>query len=351
MRRIRFLRRREIGASIFRWFLLILFSVTVISVTIVIILNATGAFRGMSRDFPTSMLAVAIFVITSVIYAFVVRGIFQPLRDLSNATREIEKGNYNVQVANPSPKSAIGELISSFNHMARELNQVELFRNDFINNFSHEFKTPIVSIQGFANRLIRSGLSDRQKQEYAEIIAAEAKRLSGMASNVLMLNKYENQEIVTEKHIFSLDEQLRLCVLAQQEKWMARELEPDVNLAPVSICGNEEMLSQVWTNLIDNAIKFSHPGGHFAISCCYEGEAVRVMIRDEGCGMSEEVRAHIFEKFYQGDPAHKSSGNGLGLAIVHRIVVLCGGHITVESSPNCGTTFWITLPIGSALPE
>lgn len=336
--------KHELGSDIFRWFIVILASVTVICVAIILILNACGVFDGMRVDFPVSLLAFAVFLITSIIYAIVVRGILRPLQELYEATRKIEQGDYRVQVRVSSPKSAMGILLSSFNHMVRELNNIELFRNDFINHFSHEFKTPIVSIQGFATRLVNGNLTEQQKVEYAQLIAAEAERLAGMASNVLLLSQYENQDIVTKKTTFSLDEQLRLCVLALQGKWTAKAMEPNMQLTPISICSNEDMLQQVWINLIDNAIKFSQPGTEFTISCIRLGNQVKVTVADRGCGMDDETVRHIFEKFYQGDPAHQETGNGLGLAIVKRIVMICGGSIHVDSRWGKGSVFTVLLP-------
>ncbi len=331
--------------DIIQWFVLILASVTVICVSIILILNACGVFEGTRVDFPMALLAFAVFAITSVIFAAVLRGILQPLRDLYEATRKIEHGDYHVQVRVPGTNNSIKVLIESFNRMAQELNNIDLFRNDFINHFSHEFKTPIVSIHGFANRLVSGNLTEQQKQEYAQLIAAESERLAGMASNVLLLSRYENQEIVTEQTDFSLDEQLRLCVLAQQERWMAKAMEPDMQLEPVTIRSNEDMLQQVWTNLIDNAIKFSPAGSSFSVRCAAQNGQVQVEVADHGCGMSEATMRFIFDKFYQGDPAHQQAGNGLGLSIVKRIVTICGGTIQVRSAPGAGAVFTVTLPM------
>lgn len=270
--------------------------------------------------------------------------VLKPLNDLIAATREIAKGNLDVKV-NPSISiGEIGELISSFNNMTTELSSIELFRNDFINNFSHEFKTPIVSIRGFAKRLLDDHLSEAQRKEFATIIVSESDRLTKMSSNVLLLTKYENQEMVTEKSTFSLDEQLRNCLLLFEKEWSEKNLDLQLDLTPINYYGDQEMLSQVWTNLIANAVKFSHPAGSLEIRCYPDGSAVKVKIADSGIGMDDETCRHIFEKFYQGDSAHASLGNGLGLSIVKRILDLCGGQITVKSKKDVGTTFTVKLP-------
>lgn len=266
------------------------------------------------------------------------------LRSLTAGTQEIEKGNYKVQIENKDPNSEVGVLISSFNHMARELDNTEMFRKDFINNFSHEFKTPITSIAGFAARLQREDLPEEKKREYIDVIVQESRRLSALSSNILLLSHYENQDIVTRREEYSLDEQLRLCVLSMQQAWSEKNLEVEAELEPIAICSNADMLAQVWNNLLSNAIKFTPDGGRLTVRCFRESGRVVVIVSDTGVGMSEETLRRIFDKFYQGDPSHKLDGNGLGLAIVKRIVDLCGGEILVTSRPGVGTRFRVSLP-------
>lgn len=266
------------------------------------------------------------------------------LRSLTAGTQEIEKGNYKVQIENKDPNSEVGVLISSFNHMARELDNTEMFRKDFINNFSHEFKTPITSIAGFAARLQREDLPEEKKREYIDVIVQESRRLSALSSNILLLSHYENQDIVTRREEYSLDEQLRLCVLSMQQAWSEKNLEVEAELEPIAICSNADMLAQVWNNLLSNAIKFTPDGGRLTVRCFRESGRVVVIVSDTGVGINEETLRRIFDKFYQGDPSHKLDGNGLGLAIVKRIVDLCGGEILVTSRPGVGTRFRVSLP-------
>jgi signal transduction histidine kinase len=233
----------------------------------------------------------------------------------------------------------------SFNHMARELDGIEMFRKDFINNFSHEFKTPIVSIRGFAHQLQAGGLTPEEEREYIRIIAAESDRLAKMATNILLLSKLENQAIVTDRTELWLDEQLRTCLVVLEKQWGPKEIELNIDLDAVKYCFNEDMLSQLWLNLFSNAIKFTPRGGCISCSLKADGEAVTVVISDNGIGMDEDTRAHIFDKFYQGDTSHAGDGNGIGLTIVSRILVLCKGKIRVESEPRAGSSFTVTLPV------
>lgn len=269
----------------------------------------------------------------------------RPLKRLIEATHEVKKGNFKVQVEQSNdPGSEMGVLINSFNEMVRELDGIELFRNDFINNFSHEFKTPIVSIRGFAKELQFGDLDAAQRQEYARIIAEESDRLAKLSINVLELSKLENQQIVTGRAEFYLDEQLRQCILLQEAAWTNKNIEMVPELDEVKFFGNEELLSHIWTNLISNAIKFTPEYGMVRVRLTATDSEIQVQISDTGIGMTEEVKDHIFEKFYQGDPSHHRSGYGIGLTMAHRAATLCGGRIDVRSTPGAGSVFTVTLP-------
>lgn len=268
-----------------------------------------------------------------------------PLRRLSAATKEVKKGNFKVQVKTESdPESEIGQLVVNFNEMVRELDGVELFRNDFINNFSHEFKTPIVSIRGFARELQQDDLSAEQRHEYATIIAEEADRLARLSTNVLELSKLENQRIVTGQSDFYLDEQLRQCILLLEPQWSEKQIEMIPELEEIKVFSNAEMLSQIWKNLLSNAIKFTPAGGTISVSLTATDNQACVTVKDTGIGMTDEVKKRIFEKFYQGDSAHHHAGYGIGLTMVDRVVKLCGGTIAVESEVGVGSSFTVTLP-------
>ena len=286
----------------------------------------------------TVIISIAVSTITSL-------RLMKPVNSLIDATKRVAQGDFTVRATGSTEKSEMGELVRSFNSMVSELSGIEMFRTDFINNFSHEFKTPIVSICGFAKQLQRDDLSPEERREYAGIIASEAERLANMSANLLLLTKLENQQIVTDKAEYRLDEQLRSVLLILEKAWTAKEIDLQLNLDEVLFCGNEEMVQHIWLNLIGNAIKFSERGGTVAIQCRAEGGDAVVEIADNGIGMDELTRRHIFEKFYQGDSAHATEGNGLGLPLVKRITDLCGGSILVESQPGQGTFFCVRLPM------
>ena len=264
---------------------------------------------------PTLLL---VFILT--LAAGMGRSKLRPMDDLVHAMHAVSQGDFSV-------------------------GSLELFRKDFINNFSHEFKTPIVSIRGFAKQLEREDLTEEQRKEYLDIIVSESDRLANMASNVLLLSKLENQTIVTDREDYRLDEQLRRCVLLLEKQWSEKDLELDLELEEVVYRGNEEMMNHVWVNLLNNAVKFSPAGGTLRVRLRREGNEAVCTVGDEGPGMDGDTRRRIFEKFYQGDTAHATEGNGLGLSLVKRIVDLCGGSIEVDSAPGRGSAFTVRLPL------
>lgn len=291
----------------------------------------------------------ACMIIGTILSVFAGRLFLNPLRRLIAAHEQIKAGNYHIRVSDQTPIRELGNLIQSFNDMAGELEATELFRNDFINNFSHEFKTPIVSIRGFARQLQKDNeqhlLSGEQRREYTDIIAYESDRLARLSSNILLLTNFENQQIVTDKTEFYLDEQLRHVVLILEKEWSSRGIEPELDLDEVRYTFNEEMLSQMWLNLIGNAIKFSPDGGTIKIRCKKKDQHIVVDIIDGGEGMDADTLRKIFDKFYQGDTSRKADGNGLGLAIVKRIAELAGGEVTVKSEQGKGSRFRVRLPL------
>ncbi len=265
-------------------------------------------------------------------------------KDLSQAAGEVSRGNFNVRVAEKHHRGEFLEMIRAFNNMTEHLSHTEMFRNDFINYFSHEFKTPIVSMRGFAKQLEDPDLTEEERKEYLHIIIDECDRLTGLSSSILLLAQFENQKIVSSPTTFSVDEQIRRVLVVLEKEWSAKNIELDLEMDEIHITTNEEMLSLVWMNLISNAIKYSEEGGKIQITCDDDGELLHVVISDEGIGMSEETQKHIFEKFYQGDASHKTVGNGLGLALVKRIIDLCHGTIRVSSREGQGSSFTVSLP-------
>lgn len=290
------------------------------------------------------MMIVGSVLLGTFLSALVGSKFLRPVRRLSQALDAVSKGDFSVRVPVSRGPEELVALQESFNHMAEDLSGIEMFRNDFIDSFSHEFKTPIVSIRGFARQLARGSLSEEQRQEYLDIIVRESERLSRLSTNVLLLSRLENQKIVTNKTEFYLDEQIRGCILLLEKQWSEKEIEFYLDMEEVSYRTNEELLSQVWVNLLGNAVKFSKPGGTVEVICTHADRSVVVSIADHGMGMDEETLRHAFEKFYQGDASRASEGNGIGLSIVRRICELCGGSVTVSSAPGEGTRFTVVLP-------
>lgn len=241
------------------------------------------------------------------------------------------------------------EFTTAFNKAAEELGGTELLRKDFINNFSHEFKTPITSIGGFADLLLEDEeMSPEERHEYLSIIASESKRLAALANSVLALSRVEAQTILTDAAPFPLAEQLRQSTMLVEQKWKPKkDVDIEVLLPEGDECiytGNEGLLKEVWVNLLDNAVKFSPDGGTVTLSLQSSPESIIVSVTDRGPGIDEATQKRIFDRFYQGDTSHKTEGNGLGLSMAHKIVSLHGGTVTVQSAPGQGSCFIVTLP-------
>jgi len=277
--------------------------------------------------------------------ALLSRWFLKPVNQLIRATRAVAAGDFSVRVDELAVKSELVQLITSFNTMAEELGSLELFRRDFIDTFSHEFRTPIVSIRGFARQLRNPLLTDTQKSEYIDIIVGEADRLTRMSSNILMLTRFEHQQIVTDCEDIRIDEQLRACILLLEKEWMKKGLSFDLALEDVTFRGNQEMLSQLWLNLLGNAVKFSDEGGEIRVACGMDKKHLVVEVEDRGIGMDEATKKRIFERFFQGAASRATEGNGLGLTIAARIVELMRGEISVESEPAKGSLFTVWLPM------
>lgn len=282
-------------------------------------------------------------ILGTIITAFISRTILQPIRDLNKATTEVAKGNFSVRVREPMDLE-YGRLTKNFNKMAEELSGIETLRGDFISNVSHEFKTPLASIQGFAKLLQDENISDADRKEYTQIIIDETSRLSKLSSNILRLSKLENQTTIGKKTRFSLDEQIRKIIVMLEPEWSKKNINLDIALDDISYFGNEELMGQIWQNIINNAIKFTPENGEIKVQLYQTEKNITARISDNGIGISFEAKEKIFEKFYQGDHSRKTEGNGLGLALVKRIVDLCGGKIYVETPYEGGVCFVIELP-------
>lgn len=318
-----------------------------------VIVASIAIFRGFGDTFIStimiilSMALVCVVIGTAITYV-VSNKVLEHINRIKHGMQEISNGNfkYRVKISDtPESPTEFGELERTFNKMASELEGIELFRNDFINDFSHEFKTPIVSIKGFANQLKNPNLSEEQKRECIEIISSEAQRLASMSSNVLLLTKLENQQLVSDKVIIDVSEQIRNTFLLLEKQWSNKNIELDLDgLDDVYYTFNEDMLQHVWINLISNAIKFSPEGGMVKVTLKRVDDSIVFSVKDYGAGMNEETKLRIFDKFFQGDSSHSSEGNGIGLSIVRRIVNLANGHIEIISAPGRGSEFIVTLP-------
>ncbi|ULT57457.1 HAMP domain-containing histidine kinase [Neobacillus drentensis] len=275
--------------------------------------------------------------------AFFSKKALNPIRKVIDATHKVAGGDFSVKV-DLKGIGELEELSRSFNKMTQELSGIETLRGDFVNNFSHEFKTPIVSVRGFAKLLKENNLTGEERQEYLDIIITESERLAALSTHVLTLSKYENLEIIGDKAAFRLDEQIRRTIVLMEPKWSAKEITVNVELEKVIYSGNEELTQHIWLNLLDNAIKFSYQSGLITITLTKVNDQICFVIQDDGFGMDEETAAHIFDKFYQADPSHSKTGYGLGLPLVKRIVELCGGDVTVQTEPGKGSIFTVVLP-------
>ena len=270
----------------------------------------------------------------------------KPANELINKMNCLAAGDFKTRLKFGeiiSTHPALKELTDSFNKMAEELENTEMLRSDFINSFSHEFKTPIVSITGLANLIESGNLSEEERARYARAIREESMRLSSMASNVLSLSKVENQTILTDISKFNLSEQVRSALLLLEEKWSSKEVELQLDFDEFFIEANEELLKQVWINLIDNAVKFVQPGGIVELDVFEKDNVISVIISNTGSEIPHDKIEKIFNKFYQADESHSTHGNGIGLAIVKRIVDLHKGEISVVSE-NGRTSFTVMLP-------
>ncbi len=284
-------------------------------------------------------------ILGSSVSFFIGHLIIRPIQKMSEAFDQLSKGDFSVTVSTDEKLEEIREMAEHFNAMAFDLSHIETLQSDFVTNVSHEFKTPIAAIEGYATLLQSTTLSEEKREDYLDKIIANSRKLSDLSSNILALAKLENQETVMHQRIYRLDEQLRKNILLLEEKWTEKAIEFDLDLPQQNYCGNEPLLDMVWFNLLDNAIKHSPQGGTISVLIRTTSSSVRVDIKDSGDGMSEEIQKHIFEKFYQGDSSRTDEGNGLGLALVKRIIDLCHGNISVVSAPMQGAVFSITLPL------
>ncbi len=338
---------KRIGLSlVFSLAVFLIFIVTALTVAVIgfliyksgLVLDNYGPFMPVAVTLAASILVGTL--VSPIMGQFTLR----PIRKVIAAINELANGNFSARLDIVQPPE-FRELSDSFNRMAAELGGIELLRTDFVNNFSHEFKTPIVSIKGFAEVLKRDNLTAEERGKYLDIIIKESDRLTALATNVLNLSKIENQNILSEKQPFELGEQVRRCIVLLQSQWEQKKIALSVDIQDIVCVGNKELLDQVWLNLFDNAVKFTPEGGTITVALTQTDQAAQFILRDSGCGISSEAIPHIFDKFYQAKASQITMGNGLGLTVARKIVELHGGSIRCHSESNKGTEFTVTLPL------
>ena len=269
----------------------------------------------------------------------------RPVKRIITGAEKVMDGDLSVRIEPVrGAEEGFNAIIDYFNRMVQELSGMETLRTDFIANVSHELKTPLAVIQNYGSLLQQPNLPEEARKDYARTVSNAAKRLANLITNILKLNKLENQQIYPVKKGFDLGEQLCECLLTFEDTWEAKNLEIETEIEDsVTVESDPELLSLVWNNLFSNAVKFTEDGGTVGLKLYTEKEHAVVEVSDTGCGISPEVGAHIFEKFYQGDTSHATQGNGLGLALVKRVVDIMGGEIAVNSAPGQGSTFTVKI--------
>ena len=271
----------------------------------------------------------------------------RPVKQIMDALNQVMQGDFTVRIAPVKEfagETGFNEIIKAINKMTAELQGTETLRTDFIANVSHELKTPLAVMGNYATMLQQPEISEADRVAYATSISVAARRLASLITNILKLNKLENQQIFPQPKEFDLSEHLCECLLTFEDAWEKKNLEIETDIQDdVRIKSDSELLSLVWNNLISNAVKFTPEGGTIRVTLMADEKNVNVSVRDTGCGMSAETGKHIFEKFYQGDTSHATQGNGLGLALVKRVVDILQGEISVQSTPNRGSTFTVRI--------
>ncbi|MDE1549999.1 HAMP domain-containing sensor histidine kinase [Jeotgalibaca caeni] len=340
---------KKIQSNLWLYFSLVVFALILVSASgIALILLIATYFDIIPKEGGTVYLIIfiALFIalISSGISSIVGKQFLKPLIKLRKSMKQVAQGDFSVQIEEKKAMGEVQELYSDFNLMVRELSGIETMRNDFISNVSHEFKTPLATVQGYVQLLQNKNITDEERDSYYKRIFEGNQQLVTLTDNILKLTKLETQKIGYEEKLFRLDEQVREVLLFLQPQWEEKNLELDLTLEKMMYTGSEELLYQVWLNLFENAIKYNRENGSIKVRLSEKGNQAIITIQDSGIGIREENYKKIFEKFYQEDNSRKTSGNGLGLTLVQKIIELHEGTIEVDSKPQEGTRFRITLP-------
>ena len=329
----------------FRFFILCLLEFVAVAVLAEIGGWMLRRWLGVTPEIPAFVWAILFSVVLgSAIARYASHTFFAPITRLCRAMKEVAGGDFHIEMQTDSKIDELRELYDNFNRMVRELDSTETLQTDFISSVSHEFKTPINAIEGYAALLQEQDLTPDEQRQYVEKILFNTRRLSTLTGNILLLSKLSSQSIRPRRTTFRLDEQIRQAVLALEQKWEDKELELDVDLERTAFTGYEALLLHVWTNLIDNAVKFDPHGGLLRLRLYQPDEHLLFTIEDSGPGIAAGDEERIFAKFYQSDTSREAEGNGLGLALVKKIVELNGGSVRAENLPQGGCRFTVRLP-------
>jgi signal transduction histidine kinase len=289
------------------------------------------------------------FISTFITSSRIYRWYEKPMEAFAKATNKVANGDFSVYIEpihTTDKMDYLDHMFLDFNKMVEELGSIETLKTDFISNVSHEIKTPIAVIQNYAEYLQKKSVSENQRMEYAKIIEDNSKRLANLITNILKLNKLENQKMKPEAVKYDICRQLSECIIQLEDAWEKKNIEFEADMEDRAIiCADKSLMELVWNNLLSNAIKFSENGGKILLKQTSTEEAIVISITDTGCGISENTMKHIFDKFYQGDTSHSKEGNGLGLALTLRVLQLHDSTISVKSTLGKGTTFKVTVPV------
>lgn len=335
-----------LGIRTYYWMAILIEFIIATGLSLILILILDKVFN-ISDDSMVPVFAVLMCsTITAGISFYLNRWVLSPIRKLGGAMRQVAKGNFKIQLPTKSKIRDMEEINRNFNLMVRALDATEVLQSDFVSNVSHEFKTPITAIEGYAMLLQGTPEMTGEQQEYVEKILVNTQRLSGLIGNVLLLSKIENQQIPGTARPYRLDEQIRRVLMLHEMEWTKKEIELDVEMDDITLAGNESLLAHVWDNLINNAIKFNRHGGLVRLRLWQVANTIHFTVEDSGPGIAPEDQEHIFDKFYQADSSHKQEGNGLGLSLVKRILNASGGEIHVANRKEGGACFTVLLHIG-----
>ena len=335
--------RRKISAMLTLQTFFVVLIVMVIATAIALMYRV--AITDMHMIGVLSMLVPIVVLVTLVNFLFT-RFIYRYLDKISDAMQKVADGDYTVRL-DAEKDQPFRELYRNFNTMAEELGGVEMLKNDFINVYSHELRTPVTAINGFAEMLLKNdgSVSNEEARSYLEIIASESRRLADLIGNSLLMSKLDSQKIIPDKKTYSLDEQLRRCSILLSSQWQEKELDMTMDLEEASYTGDPDLMQHLWLNLMTNAIKYTPKNGSVTVTLKKDANFLVVTVADTGKGIAPEERERIFDRYYQTDKSHTNRGLGLGLSICKRIVQLCNGSISVESKVGEGSAFIVRLPM------